>query len=472
MSRSFSNAIVRCALASGLLAAVTLVAGMRHFSGRAAAATKMTLTFYDGGLYSGTKAIKAVVTGYEKLHPNVTVKVIPYSGNYVTDIATALAGGTAADVVIPTAMPQIWADVPKGYWVDLTPFVDRPDPYLPHRESLAAALQPSALRQERYYNGKFFALSATSIEAAFFYNKQIFAKAGIKAVPTTWAQFIADLQKIKAAGYVPLEAPLAAVYNDPILDLLSVLEGMAMGRTITRLDLNHDGVVDIRELALGLKSHTFGAHNPEFQAALRLYAQLYPYMERGAAGVNYSAGLRAFINGRGAVYYDGLWSVSSIDSAHPSFTYDFFPVPQVTRASNRFATPGYHGTGLWGATGAVAYAVSANAVKRGHLAQAIDFIEYLMSYHNTDVLDTAITGVSVLKGAHNPPRLHVVPEIAAHLSPFALAEQTMPPQYTTLRHQLLVDYLTAQKSWNDVLNAMQQDMDTNARQVLASLHLT
>jgi ABC-type glycerol-3-phosphate transport system substrate-binding protein len=312
-------------------------------------------------------------------------------------------------------------------------------------------------------------LSATSIEAAFFYNQQIFAKVGIKAVPTTWDQLIADLKKIKDAGYVPLEAPLAAVYNDPILNLLSVLEGMVMGQTIRRLDLNHDGTVDVRELALGIKGHVFSAQNPEFQEALKLYAQLYPYTQRGAAGASYAAGSRPFILGRAAIYYDGLWSVASIDSAHPSFSYGFFPVPQVTRASSRFATPGYHGTGLWGATGAVAYAVSANAVKRGTLAQAVDFIYYLMSYHNTDVLDAAVTGVSVLKGSHTPTRFQVVPEIAAHLTPFALAEQTMPPQYTALRHRLLVDYLTGQKSWNDTLTAMQQDMDTNATQVLASL---
>lgn len=39
---------------------------------------------------------------------------------------------------------------------------------------------------------------------AFFYNKEIFKEAGIEAVPTTWAELLADCEKIKAAGYAPI----------------------------------------------------------------------------------------------------------------------------------------------------------------------------------------------------------------------------------------------------------------------------
>lgn len=39
---------------------------------------------------------------------------------------------------------------------------------------------------------------------AFFYNQEIFDKAGVTAVPTTWEEFLAVCEKVKKAGYIPL----------------------------------------------------------------------------------------------------------------------------------------------------------------------------------------------------------------------------------------------------------------------------
>ncbi len=474
MRRSPSHAIARRVAASLVLAGLVLATGAAHTPGRAAAATKTTLTFYDGGLYStyATNDLKAVVTRYQKRHPNVTIKFIPYNGNYVTDISTALAGGTAADIVVPTAMQQIWTDVAKGYWEDLSPYYAKPDPYLPGHQTLAQAMLPSALSAMRFYDGKFYVLGTTSVDGAFFYNKAIFAKAGIKAAPTTWAQFTADLKAIKAAGYVPFEAPLAdTAYDEPIPLLLTAIEAQVMGKTIKKLDLNHNGTVDVREFALGIKSHVYSANNPEYQEALRLYAALMPYMERGAAGVSEQEARTYFTNGRAGVLYDGLWVGTSFDSAKPPVKWGAFPVPQVTAASSKFAYPGAHGTGIYGPGTAIAFAIPVTTAKHGHLAQVLDFLYYLMSYQNTDILTKSSASTSLLKDAHNDPRYQVFSDISAHLSPFAGAEETFPPQWAVLRQQLLIDYLTGQKSWTTMLDAMQKSMDANAAIVLKTYHL-
>ena len=39
---------------------------------------------------------------------------------------------------------------------------------------------------------------------AFFYNQDIFAKAGVESVPTTWAELLDACQKIKDAGFIPI----------------------------------------------------------------------------------------------------------------------------------------------------------------------------------------------------------------------------------------------------------------------------
>jgi raffinose/stachyose/melibiose transport system substrate-binding protein len=473
MQRSMPRTLGRCLLAGGLMLGIG--AGSTHQASSTAHAASTTLTFYDGDLYStnATPQLKAIVAGYSKLHPDVTIKLIPYNNNYYTDISTALAGGTIADVVIPTAMQQIWTDASKGYWQDLTPYYSKPDPYLPNHESLISALLPSAAQALRFYDGKYYVLATTSVDAAFFYNKTIFAKAGIKSPPATWDQLISDFKAIKAAGYVPFEAALGdTAYDEPMPDLLAAIEAQVMGKTLKQLDTNHDGIVDLRELALGIKSHVYSTSNAEVQEALKLYASLYPYMQRGAAGVSDTqVTRREFAHGRAGVVYDGLWVASGFDTAKPKPDYGTFALPQVTAASSKFAYPGTHGTGIYGAGTAIAFAVPTSTVKHGHLAQAIDFIEYLMSYNATQVLTVSSSSTSLLKGAHNDPAYTLFSNISAHPSPLASSEQTFPPNWSIARQQLLVGYLTGQKSWNDMLTAMQKGLDTAASAVISTFHL-
>jgi multiple sugar transport system substrate-binding protein len=50
------------------------------------------------------------------------------------------------------------------------------------------------------YNGKMYGMPDLSSARALFYNKDLFAKAGIAAAPTTWDEFVADAKKVEALG--------------------------------------------------------------------------------------------------------------------------------------------------------------------------------------------------------------------------------------------------------------------------------
>ena len=60
------------------------------------------------------------------------------------------------------------------------------------------------------YQGTDYGIPWTTSTRALFYNKQIFAKVGIKNPPTTWAQLQSDAAKIKAAGYIGYGMPLGS----------------------------------------------------------------------------------------------------------------------------------------------------------------------------------------------------------------------------------------------------------------------
>ena len=247
-----------------------------------------------------------------------------------------------------------------------------------------------------------------------------------------------------------------------------------MGHTIKELDLNHDGTVDMREMALGMKNHVYSANNPEYQEALRLYARRYPYMERGAAGVELpERPERLHQWARRRPISTGCGGVSA---STPPIRLQIGRLPgaagdggqqQVRLCGRRTARR------VAGSTGAIAFAIPITTAKHGHLAQAVDFLQYLMSYSEhrsagqSRGVDRACSRISrTTTHASACSRTS-----APHLSPLAFAEETFPPQWTVLRQQLLIDYLTGQKSWTSISHAMQRSMDSTAVHVLTTYHL-
>jgi multiple sugar transport system substrate-binding protein len=58
------------------------------------------------------------------------------------------------------------------------------------------------------YNGTQYGMQFTTSAQTMFYNKKLFAEAGISKAPSTWAQVESDAKKIKALGKVGLGLPL------------------------------------------------------------------------------------------------------------------------------------------------------------------------------------------------------------------------------------------------------------------------
>src|SRR5580704_9904938 len=57
-------------------------------------------------------------------------------------------------------------------------------------------------------DGHIWGMSLGNGRWVVFYNKKLFAKAGIAAPPATWAEFLADAEKLKAAGITPINSTL------------------------------------------------------------------------------------------------------------------------------------------------------------------------------------------------------------------------------------------------------------------------
>jgi raffinose/stachyose/melibiose transport system substrate-binding protein len=165
-------------------------------SGGSSAGKKVTLTVWqDGNLQdTGFGFMKQVATNFEQAHPGVKVQIVEKPpDNYFALLHTALISKTAPDV----------ADVYAGsYLTNL-------EPYLLNLNKYISASTRSAITGVQYYSKDGDTTKATygiPSEDQFYnmwYNKALFAKAGIKAPPTDFAEMESDCRALRAKGITP-----------------------------------------------------------------------------------------------------------------------------------------------------------------------------------------------------------------------------------------------------------------------------
>src|SRR5262249_46145581 len=129
----------------------------------------------------------------------------PYSAITQSNAAlqTQASGGSAPDVVWEQYNQAISGTLPKGLVQNIKPFLEKPNPYVPGNKSWLSLFSKSTIPYMTSPNGEINIILGSNVETGMFYSKAAFAKAGITSTPTTWAEFMGDLAKLKAAGVAP-----------------------------------------------------------------------------------------------------------------------------------------------------------------------------------------------------------------------------------------------------------------------------
>jgi N,N'-diacetylchitobiose transport system substrate-binding protein len=159
----------------------------------------LTVWLMDGDLSS--QAVQQINTAFEKATgAHVKVQIQEWA-NINTKVSTALAQDTPPDVIEigNTDVPLFAAN---GALSDLTSY----------RGALSAGQTwLPGLVAPATVDGKLYAAPLFAGNRAVIYNKAIWAKAGVHAAPTTYAQLTADLDKVKAhnpqAGFSAFNLP-------------------------------------------------------------------------------------------------------------------------------------------------------------------------------------------------------------------------------------------------------------------------
>jgi raffinose/stachyose/melibiose transport system substrate-binding protein len=179
---------VAAALAFGALTACSS-------TGTNSAGSKVTLTWWTNGTADPLKSLWAsVAKEFEKAHPNVTVVVSDIQNESLqnTKIPNALRGNNPPDLFQQWGGGEEAQQAAAGKLLDLSNAVK---PQLAAMGSTAAGWQ---------VKGKTYGLPFDFGTEGFWYNKDLFTKAGISATPTTLDEFNSDVAKLKAGGIAPI----------------------------------------------------------------------------------------------------------------------------------------------------------------------------------------------------------------------------------------------------------------------------
>ena len=151
-----------------------------------------------------TKVFNKIFDGFEAKYPWITVD----SKTGLTDqkIIAAINAGDAPDTVLSFGVDNVGRFCNSGAWIDMNPYIEGPDGFDP------AATFPASALTYTSYNGNQCSLPFLTDVTGMYYNKDMFAAAGISDPPTTADQLLEDAKdltkfaadgSIQVAGFVP-----------------------------------------------------------------------------------------------------------------------------------------------------------------------------------------------------------------------------------------------------------------------------
>jgi len=336
---------------------------------------------------------------FVKDHSNVSIEITVLENEaFKAKLATAMQSGSPPDIFQSWGGGVLKQYGDAGLVKDLTPVLQE--------TGWGATFQPGPLSLYTM-DGKTYGVPWDAGMVGFWYNKALFAKAGITNPPATWKEFLEDVTKLKTAGITPIALGEKDKWPGHFYWVYLA----------TRL-----GGKDAFEKAYSRKG-TF-ADKPFVDAGTKLkeLVDLQPF-QNGFLGAGYADHQAVMANGKAAMELMGQWAPGADRSvAEDVKAYNeslgWFPFPTVEGGA------GDPSDVLGGGDG---FAIGKNAPN-----EAIDFIRFLTNVDNQTMMAKAGFAVPpVVKGAEaglDDPLLKEVQKRAGEAKYYQLYyDQYLPP---------------------------------------------
>ena len=336
---------------------------------------------------------------YMAEHPNVTIEITVLENEaFKTKLTTVMQSGDPPDIFQSWGGGTFNQQADAGLLKDITADLDA-DPAW--RDSFA----PGALGVYSY-QGKNYGVPWDMGIVGFWYNKALFAEAGIDTPPATWDEFLTDVQTLKDNGITPISIGEGDKW--PGMHFWNYFATRICGQAGFEAALDRSG------------SFTDECFVEAGDKLVELVA-LDPFQE-GYLGAVHDDMQATFGNGKAAMELSGQWapSVSAANSADQVGIGDdlgLFGFP---------AIEGGAGAGTDVVGGGNGFAVGVNAGP-----EAVDFVKFLTNKENQTTIAASGTGIPVVAGAEvglTDPNMFQVQQTFAAADYFQLYyDQFLPP---------------------------------------------
>jgi len=366
---------------------------------KAPEAAKVTVVWWHITTAADQKVVwQKLADEYTAAHPNVTIEITVLENEaFKTKMTTVMQSGQPPDIFQSWGGGVMNEYANAGLLKDITSDLDTGG----WRETFS----PGALGVYAY-KGKNYGVPWDMGMIGWWYNKDLFTKAGIQAPPKTWTELLADVGKLKAAGITPIAVGMGDKW--PGMHMWAYL--------VTRLGgkANFEGAL--------LRTGSF-TDAPFVDAGKKLQEliALEPFQD-GFLGATYGDEATAMGNGKAAMELMGQWAPgvekdNSPDKKGIGDKLGWFPFPMVEGGK------GDPNDAVGGGNG---FAIGKNASP-----EAIDFVKYLTRAESQVECAKISMCVPVVKGGEaglTDPLLKTVQESAAAAKYFQLYyDQALPP---------------------------------------------
>ncbi|MDZ4766144.1 MAG: extracellular solute-binding protein [Chloroflexota bacterium] len=146
-----------------------------------------------------TDFMQTLADEYMAANPNVTINITVLENEAFKErLPTVMQAGDPPDLFQSWGGGPLWTFGEAGLLRDLTPELDANDGEWRNTYSSQAALNLFGT------DGEIWGVPWNFGGVGIWYNKELFAQAGIDALPATWSEFLAVVQQLKDAGITPL----------------------------------------------------------------------------------------------------------------------------------------------------------------------------------------------------------------------------------------------------------------------------
>jgi raffinose/stachyose/melibiose transport system substrate-binding protein len=188
--------MLRRKLLAGLVLGAAAAAAGGALAATSGGSSTVTLTLWHNyGTAGNATATQNLAKAFEKANPNIKIKVVSQpTANYFSLLQAASISKTGPDLAVQ------WTGL---FDLKYQKFLLNVKPYF-------SAAEMAKINAVKYMAPNFNpakGLLVMPLENQFymgFYNKSLFRKAGVKAVPRTWSQLYAACAKLKAKGITPM----------------------------------------------------------------------------------------------------------------------------------------------------------------------------------------------------------------------------------------------------------------------------